>query len=49
MALIEAIIVEVRPPIVQDVQAEAYQRCHPFQVDGDVLVDKVKHCKQRGI
>jgi hypothetical protein len=47
MALIEAAIVKVRPPIVRDIQAEANQRLHPFQVDGDELDDSARHCKQR--
>ncbi len=47
MASIEAAIVKVRPPIVQDVQAEANQCLHPFRVDGDVLDDSARHCKQR--
>jgi hypothetical protein len=47
MALIEATIVKVRPPIVQGVQAEANQRLCPFRVNGDVLDDSARHCKQR--
>jgi hypothetical protein len=47
MASIEAAIVKVQAPIVQDVQAEANQRRCPFRVDGDVLDDSARHCKQR--
>jgi len=46
-ASIEATIKEAHPPLVWDVQAEAYQCLCPFQVDGDVLDDGARHCKQR--
>ncbi len=47
MALIEAAIIKVRPPIVRDVQAEAIQCLRPFKKYGDVLDDSARHCKQR--
>jgi len=44
-----AAIVEAQPPLVPDVQVETYQCLHPFQVNGDVLDDGVRHCKQKGM
>jgi hypothetical protein len=49
LAMIEAAIMEARPTLVRDVQMEAYQCLHPFRVNGDVLDDGARLCKQRGI